>query len=238
MLVFHKATKEVGKDEAVTVTGVKNGRIQATRASGQTVTLTGKQAKAFGVFAGEIIDVAPGDRLLLQGNRRAPKRTPSKSGPLAARLGWKPFSAKNGELVTVKSVSLREGLIRLSDGRVIPNDYRQLVHGYAVTTYASQGKTVDRVMVLGARMSHEHFYVAATRARDTVAVYTPDRERFADSLQQSSARPSATDLERSSKHSPRQQSQMLSPQQSQSSSAQGQSRSSEQGQSQSAGRGR
>jgi len=51
----------------------------------------------------------------------------------------------NGELVTVKSVHA-EGGIELTDGRVLDKDFREFLPGYAVTSYGSQGRTVDYVL--------------------------------------------------------------------------------------------
>jgi hypothetical protein len=48
----------------------------------------------------------------------------------------------NGELVTVKAVQ-PDGGIKLTDGRVLDKSFREFLPGYAVTSYGSQGKTVD-----------------------------------------------------------------------------------------------
>jgi len=85
------------------------------------MTLTRKQTKAYSVFEREEIEIAAGDRLLLQANYKD-----------------KSFKATNGELVTVAGVEA--GKIRLEDGREIPAAYRQFTHGYAVTAHRSQGK--------------------------------------------------------------------------------------------------
>ena len=45
----------------------------------------------------------------------------------------------NGELVTVASVNSK-GQIQLKDGRTLPENYREFVRGYAITSYGSQGK--------------------------------------------------------------------------------------------------
>jgi hypothetical protein len=47
----------------------------------------------------------------------------------------------NGELVTVKEIR-PDGRIALTDGRTLENNFRQFVRGYAITSYASQGKSV------------------------------------------------------------------------------------------------
>ena len=51
--------------------------------------------------------------------------------------------------------------------------YKQIDHGYAMTSMKSQGKTVDRALVHGQR----EWYVNATRARKATIVYTQDREK-------------------------------------------------------------
>ena len=48
------------------------------------------------------------------------------------------FRATNGEIATVRSVDER-GRIGLDDGRVLPANFRQFTHGYAVTAHRSQG---------------------------------------------------------------------------------------------------
>ena len=51
----------------------------------------------------------------------------------------------NGELVTVERIE-PDGRIALKDGRTLKRDYRQFARAYAVTSYASQGNTVDYVL--------------------------------------------------------------------------------------------
>jgi hypothetical protein len=80
------------------------------------------------VYQSREISVTENDRLLLKANRKL-----SAGGRVI-----------NGELVTVKSVCPGGG-IELSDGRVLDNSFREFQPGYAVTSYGSQGKTVDFV---------------------------------------------------------------------------------------------
>jgi hypothetical protein len=51
----------------------------------------------------------------------------------------------NGELTTVREMQ-QDGRILLADGRTLAAGFRQFVRGYAVTSYASQGKSVDHVL--------------------------------------------------------------------------------------------
>jgi ATP-dependent exoDNAse (exonuclease V) alpha subunit len=90
--------------------------------------------------------------------------------------------------------SVNAGRIQLEDGRVLPANYREFDHGYAVTAHRSQGKTVDGVILSGDVMKQELFYVAASRGRSEIAIVTSDRELLRESLGISTARPSATEL--------------------------------------------
>ena len=74
---------------------------------------------------------------------------------------------------------------------------RQVAYGYALTSHASQGVTVDKVFLAGAA-SREGLYVAATRGRESVRIFVPDREDFLDAAGlRSEARTSALEFTRS-----------------------------------------
>jgi len=181
MLEFHKAVKGVSKNEALEVVSADKSGITARKADGQTIKLTDRQAKSFGVFEKQDLEVSAGDRLLLQANWRD-----------------KTFKATNGELVTVASVD--EGRIRLQDGRQMPAEYRQFTHGYAVTAHRSQGKTVDFEIIAAERMAQDLFYVSATRAREGLTVITSDSIGLQESIGVSGDRQSAIELARRSVH--------------------------------------
>jgi hypothetical protein len=177
VLAFHKATKEVDKNEAVEVVRVEKDKLTARKENGQEITLTRRQAQAFSVHEKREIEVSAGDKLLLEGNRWETK-----------------LRVTNGELVTVARVD--QGRIELADGRALPANYRTFDHGYAVTAHRSQGQTVDAVIVSGDRMSKELFYVAATRGRESLTVITSDKEQLREAIGISGERTSATELAR------------------------------------------
>jgi conjugative relaxase-like TrwC/TraI family protein len=113
-LSFHRAVSGIAKNETVEVVRVGDKRIVVKTRSGERA-LTGRQAKCFDVMEARPIEVAAGDRLLLMANRRDVD-----------------FRATNGEIVTVARTN-QSGRIELTDDRVLPADYRQFAHGYAVT---------------------------------------------------------------------------------------------------------
>jgi hypothetical protein len=124
---------------------------------------------------------AQGDKLLITANRRG-------NG----------FRCTNGEIVTVSSID-RERRITLTDGRVLPFDFKRFTHGYAVTAHRSQGKSVDEVIISGDGMRKELFYVAASRGRESLQIITSDKELLRESVGLSNARQSASELERKSR---------------------------------------
>src|SRR5438876_6769788 len=78
----------------------------------------------------------------------------------------------------------------------LPSNFKQFAHGYAVTAHRSQGKSVDAVIISADGMQKELFYVAASRGKEHVVVITSDKERLRESVAQSTARKSASELAR------------------------------------------
>ncbi len=103
----------------------------------------------------------------------------------------------NGELVTVKEVQ-PDGQIALSDGRVLTKDYRQFTRGYAVTSYAAQGKTVDYVLfsdsAVKAATNEQQWYVTISRGRKGVRIFTADKIQLRQNITHSGDRTLALDI--------------------------------------------
>jgi conjugative relaxase-like TrwC/TraI family protein len=177
VLLFHRSSHGIEKHEALTVERTDKSVIVARDEHGLERTVSPSQTRAFSVHERQQIEVAPGDRLLLTGNRR-------DTG----------FRATNGELAKVRDVD--GGRIHLVDGRTLPANYHEFDHGYVVTAHRSQGKTVDAVILSADAMKQELFYVGASRGRQEIVVVTSDREQLRNSLGISTARSSATELAR------------------------------------------
>jgi hypothetical protein len=62
------------------------------------------------------------------------------------------------------------GRIGLEDGRILPADYRQFARGYAVTSYGSQGKTVDHVLLSDSAVRAATSLVLSLAARSAFSV--------------------------------------------------------------------
>lgn len=72
------------------------------------------------------------------------------------------------------------------------------MRGYAVTSYGSQGKTVDTVIMADAAnraaTNAEQWYVTISRGRRRVVVFTPDKEALRANVEKLGARELAVDL--------------------------------------------
>jgi hypothetical protein len=103
----------------------------------------------------------------------------------------------NGELVTVKQVH-PDGRIVLADGRTLDKSYRQFVRGYAVTSYAAQGKTVDYVLfsdsAVQAATNDQQWYVTISRGRKGVQIFTADKIQLRQNVIRSGGRELALDI--------------------------------------------
>lgn len=164
------------------------GRLRAITPSGVIIDtghslhrLKSAQLDAISICKPQQLALSSGDRLQLKANRIAPN---------GARLA-------NGELVTVAKLKA-DGEIVLADGRTLPASYRQFVRGYAVTSYGSQGKTVDHVLfadsAVRAATNAQQWYVSISRGRKSVRIFTSDKAQLRANVARSGDRPLALDL--------------------------------------------
>jgi ATP-dependent exoDNAse (exonuclease V) alpha subunit len=131
------------------------------------------------------MEIARGDRLQLKFNGKS-----AEGSPLA-----------NGELVTVRGLR-RDGSLVVEDDagtrKTLAASQRLFNRGYAVTSYASQGKTVDTVLFADAAnraaTNRNQWYVAISRGRKRVIVFTSDKAGLRANIEQNGDRKLALDL--------------------------------------------
>ena len=105
---------------------------------------------------------------------------------------------RNNDLATVQTVTSDN--LTTSDGRVMPT--LSLLHvdqGIAVTSHASQGKTVDNVIVSApvaafAQVSQAQLYVSMSRARRSMHLLTDCKEALREAVCRPSERISPLEL--------------------------------------------
>ena len=187
---FHQNAKGFERGDKAVVLGHDSGVVSVQLANGGIATLRLEDAERFQVYRQTSLELAAGDLLRITQNGYSTET--SRTGKAAkSRLN-------NGAVYQVLGFT-REGNIRLTNGFVVPKDYGHLSYGYARTSHASQGKTVDKVFVaMGhdsfAAANREQFYVSVSRGRESVKIYTDDKEAMLEAVRGSSQRLSATEL--------------------------------------------
>jgi ATP-dependent exoDNAse (exonuclease V) alpha subunit len=141
------------------------------------------------VYRAGAIAIGRGDRIRITKNGDAKVEGQTKG----ARLN-------NGDIFTVEGFT-KEGDIRLENGKLLPKDWGHMQLGYVDTSYASQGKTVDRVFIATGSESlpatnQQQWYVSVSRGREMAKVYVDSKEDVRDAIARAGERLSAVELTR------------------------------------------
>jgi len=179
----NKALKGFEMGKAMDVVAVTQDEVLVR--SGETVKeLPLSKAEHFSIFERDKIEVAQGDRVRITANGRDTE---------GHRLN-------NGSLYTVKKIG-RDGLT-LENGWKIHKDFEHLDYGYATTSHAAQGKTVDCVLVAQSGLMSasatdaKQFYVSVSRGRKEVRIYTDDVEALRENVAREREREMAMEITR------------------------------------------
>jgi conjugative relaxase-like TrwC/TraI family protein len=148
----------------------------------RSVLLPAAAAAHYQSFSVDCCDFAVGDRVRLLAN-------------LSPRDGGRLF---NGAVHTITGGD-RFGNLVLDHRHRIPKNSGLLDYGYVITSHASQGKTVGKVIVSQSTVSSgaasmEQFYVSVSRSRDAVSIWTDDKQGLLQSVHASDERMLGRDL--------------------------------------------
>ena len=148
-------------------------------------TLPTKESHKFSVYQAEETSLAKGDTIRITENGTSYDKK---------RLD-------NGNVLQITGFD-KDGNIQATSGKrslTIPKDYGNMTHGYYTTSPASQGKSVNRVIILQSSMtgraaSKEQFYVSASRGKFAISVHTDDKAGMMRAVQRSSQRMTASEI--------------------------------------------
>lgn len=182
VIQFHQNVSGFRRGERVKVKRRNGEAVEVERENGEAALLPLENPARFQVYESQAIDLAAGDmvRITQNGFTRDKHRL------------------NNGDLKKIKGFTV-DGDIKLGKGWVISKDSGNLTHGYCVTSYTSQSKSVDCVFVSESSESfcaanREQFYVSASRFREALTIYTDNKDQLLEGVSRSSQRASATDL--------------------------------------------
>ena len=167
VLTFHRSWGRFRKFDTAAVVRQEGRQLVLRDPENREQWVDPRQASGFEVGTTNEISLAVGDRLLIRAN-------------------VKPADLRNGDLVEVAAIG-HDGEIALKDGRVLPAWFRGFTHGYAATSHASQGKTVDRGIVLMAEAGIaagdlKQAYVSNSRFRESQVIFTSDKAAARDAM--------------------------------------------------------
>lgn len=166
------------------VSNSADGKVFIAGPDGKKLALPLEAHHHFQVFRKEELRVAAGDIIRITHNGKSLEKS---------RL-------HNGDTFQVKGFT-KEGHIRLPNGKTLDRQFANFHYGYAQTSHAVQGKDCDVVLIAQSAMSYgasnsKQFYVSASRAKETVRIYTDDKAALKSAVCKSGERLSANDIAR------------------------------------------
>jgi len=172
-------------DKAVVMEG-EDGLLLQKR-DGSRAALPVALKDRFEVYRPREIAVGKGDRIRITRNGEAKLSGQAKGTRL-----------NNGDIFTVEGFD-GDGNIRIGKGKLLPKDFGHFSLGYVDTSYASQGKTVDRVFIATGNESlpaanQQQWYVSASRGREMARIYVDDRQAVREAIARTGQRLSAVEF--------------------------------------------
>ena len=179
----------VRKEEYAYVTDVdpRENVLTVQRTNGQEITYDPHRLQGVNVYKREERHFAVGDKVQFT----AP---------------FKKLAIPNRTLASIESIEPGGNLqLRLDTGKTVRFNLRHHSHldyGYAMTSYTSQGQTVDRVIIhvpeetrdTNELINQRFGYVAISRARHDAQIYTNDAATLADRLSRDVSKTAALDV--------------------------------------------
>lgn len=166
---------------------IEDNAVWVTGPTHETKPLPLDRAKRFDVFEASEIKLASRDKVRI------------------TRNGFDTHKKRlnNGMTMEVAQVK-KDGAIKLRNlvsqvEYTVDKNFGHIAHAHCLTSYASQGKTVDRVLIAQPAATFpatdlKQFYVSVSRGRESVAIYTDDKELLMDYATEMGDRQSALEL--------------------------------------------
>ena len=186
MLIAHSKGDEFKSGEILQFVREYRSGIVAKDGTGKELKVSARNLEKFQLVREEKIAVGIGDKIQLRANVRLSENIRDKLA--------------NGQIFEVSGIGRNGELTIKSDGQEIqlPENFRQFSHGYAVTSYGSQGATVDKVIVADSgsqgATNKKEFYVSISRGREGVEIHTCDKSALRERIEAAGTRGLALDI--------------------------------------------
>jgi conjugative relaxase-like TrwC/TraI family protein len=172
LVTFDLGLGSIRRGQTLEVDRVEAGML---RLKGLTRSIdVGAHAKKLTVSLPRTLEICPGDKILIRRNGRS-------AGLI------------NGQVLTVSCIR-EDGALETNEGKLVPPEFRHFGHGYVVTSYKSQGRTHDQVVIAAEQLDAKSAYVACSRGRQEARIFTPNKENLFQKLGRTADRLAATDV--------------------------------------------
>lgn len=180
------ASLGLARGELATVDAVRDGRVMLKREDGAVLEWQPARSPNVAVYALAERDMAVGDRVRVSANDYS-------------------RNLINGDVGTVASITPETLTLTKETGEQVALDRLRplhLEHGYCTTVHSAQGQTCERVLidadVTSAMANESLYYVAISRARSEVMLYTDDRDLLPTAMSRIDSKSAALDLKKHS----------------------------------------
>ncbi len=190
MIQVHQNMKGLKKGTQLTVDQITDESITVLH-NGVARPLNLKRAKDFDVYRPLDIKLAKGDTIRITKNGTDLNNKRLNNGKILEVVGF----GVSGSTIKLRSPGRTNGLVY-----EVSKHHGNFNHAYCITSYASQGKTYDRVLIAQPSATFpasnmKQFYVSVSRGREAVKIYTDDKDDLLQTIQKEGDRMSVHELE-------------------------------------------
>ena len=187
ILQFNQNSNGIKRGSRWVVESIKNNLLELTNKEKQSLQFPIERKKDFDIFQQTNLPLSKGDTVRITRNSFDAKQN---------RLN-------NGQELKVVGIDKKQ-LVRLQNTKskaeyLLPKDFGHINYAYCMTSHASQGKTVDDVLIFQPSETFpatdmKQFYVSVSRGRNSVSIYTDDKQALFDQVMKPRSRMSAIEL--------------------------------------------
>lgn len=169
VLQFNQNMKGIKNGSRWIVSAVNENDLSLTDSSGNAIVFAVERKKQFDVYQQKEIKISKGDILRITRNGMDKDKRRINNGQILEVIS---LDKKN--CLTVRNL-ISKAEYSLS------KEYGHIAHAYCITSHASQGKTVDQVFISQPASTFpatdlKQFYVSVSRGRESVKIYTDDKQ--------------------------------------------------------------
>lgn len=187
VIQFNQNTKQIKRGTAWTVKKVVGKEIQIENPDGLVLPLPLKKAGQFDVYEQSVIGLSKNDRVRITRNFYDENKKRLNNGMHLEVVSFE----KDGKVILRNKSSKARYTVDRNNGNI--------AHAHVITSYASQGKTCDTVLIhqpsaTFAATDLRQFYVSVSRGKHNVKIYTDDKEALLEHAAEMGDRQSALEL--------------------------------------------